>query len=87
VIKLLVIAFEFEMRLANVRRKRQTFFYTGVAAVENINLPNTVTLKPFRTFAEVSQPESEFVLRLKEGNRVGLFEADGGARELNSRYY
>lgn len=36
------------------------------------------------TFAEVAQPESEFVLRLKEGNRVGLFEADGGAWELNA---
>lgn len=57
---------------------------TGVATVENVNLPNPVTLKPFRTFAEVSQPESEFVLRLKEGNRVGLFEADGGAWELNA---
>lgn len=57
---------------------------TGVATVGNIELPNPVTLKPFRTFAEVSQPESEFVLRLKEGNRVGLFEADGGAWELNA---
>ena len=57
---------------------------TGVATVENINIPNPVTLKPFRTFAEVSQPESEFVLRLKEGGRVGLFEADGGAWELNA---
>lgn len=57
---------------------------TGVATVENINIPNPVTLKPFRTFAEVAQPESEFVLRLKEGGRVGLFEADGGAWELNA---
>lgn len=57
---------------------------TGVATVENINIPNPVTLKPFRTFAEVPQPESEFVLRLKEGGRVGLFEADGGAWELNA---
>lgn len=57
---------------------------TGVATVENINIPNPVSLKPFRTFAEVSQPESEFVLRLKEGGRVALFEADGGAWELNA---
>ncbi|GGA31910.1 hypothetical protein [Psychrobacillus lasiicapitis] len=57
---------------------------TGVATVGNVNVPNPVTLKPFRTFAEVSQPESEFVLRLKEGGRVGLFEADGGAWELNA---
>ena len=57
---------------------------TGVASVGNVELPNPVKLKPFRTFAEVSQPESEFVLRLKEGGRVGLFEADGGAWELNA---
>lgn len=57
---------------------------TGVATVGNVNVPNPVTLKPFRTFAEVPQPESEFVLRLKDGGRVGLFEADGGAWELNA---
>jgi hypothetical protein len=57
---------------------------TGIATVGNIELPNPVTLKPFRTFAEVAQPESEFVLRLKEGGKVGLFEADGGAWELNA---
>ncbi|PUB12600.1 hypothetical protein [Paenisporosarcina sp. OV554] len=57
---------------------------TGIATVGNVELPNPVNLKPFRTFAEVSQPESEFVLRLKEGGRVGLFEADGGAWELNA---
>ena len=57
---------------------------TGVASVGNVELPNPVALKPFRTFAEVPQPESEFVLRLKEGGRVGLFEADGGAWELNA---
>lgn len=57
---------------------------TGVASVGNVELPNPVKLKPFRTFAEVAQPASEFVLRLKEGGRVGLFEADGGAWELNA---
>ena len=57
---------------------------TGVASVGNVELPNPVKLKPFRTFAEVAQPESEFVLRLKDGGRVGLFEADGGAWELNA---
>lgn len=46
------------------------------------DVPNPVTLAPFRTFPEVKQPASLFVLRLKtEGERVlaGLFEADGGA--------
>lgn len=56
----------------------------GVASVGYEQIPNRVTLKPFRTFAEITQPESEFILRLKEGARVGLFEADGGAWELNA---
>lgn len=57
---------------------------TGVATVGRETLPQTVKLKPFRTFAEIVQPESEFILRLKEGAQVALFEADGGAWELNA---
>ena len=37
-----------------------------------------VALRPFRTFLEVEQPESEFLLRLDDNGNVGLFEADGG---------
>lgn len=57
---------------------------TGVATIGEAVVPNPVGLKPFRTFVEVPQPESEFVLRLREGGQVGLFEADGGAWELNA---
>ena len=57
---------------------------TGIAAVGEAVVPNPVALKPFRTFVEVPQPASEFVLRLKEGGKVALFEADGGAWELNA---
>ncbi|MGE7840099.1 hypothetical protein ACQKNX_04840 [Lysinibacillus sp. NPDC093712] len=56
----------------------------GVASVGYETIPGRVALKPFRTFAEVTQPESEFILRLREGSRVALFEADGGAWELNA---
>lgn len=56
----------------------------GVASVGYETIPGRVALKPFRTFAEVTQPESEFILRLREGAKVGLFEADGGAWELNA---
>lgn len=48
-------------------------------------VPNPVTLRPFRTFREVEQPESSFVLRVKQTESlpmVGLFEADGGAWKL-----
>jgi len=57
---------------------------TGVAGVENIVVPNPVTLRPHRTFSEVEQPASAFVLRIKEGGRVALFEADGGSWELEA---
>lgn len=36
-----------------------------------------VKLKPYRTFPEICQPESNFLLRIKD-DKVGLFEADGG---------
>lgn len=47
------------------------------------SLPNPVTLKPYRTFLEIDQPESTFVFRVHqsaEGElpRCALYEADGG---------
>ena len=44
-----------------------------------------MTLRPFRTFQEVEQPESEFLLRLDEDGNIGLFEADGGMWKLTAR--
>ncbi|WP_290779402.1 hypothetical protein [Exiguobacterium sp. UBA5002] len=52
---------------------------TGVATVADVKVVNPVTLAPYRTFIEVDQPESKFVLRMQNGPRVALFEADGGA--------
>ena len=52
---------------------------TGVTTVANTPVPKTVKLKPFRTFTEIQQPESEFVFRIKEGPSCAIFEADGGA--------
>lgn len=51
----------------------------GIAAVENVVLPNPVILRPYRTFTEVVQPASSFVFRAKEGPQFMLVEADGGA--------
>lgn len=42
-------------------------------------IPNPVRLAPFRTFHEIEQPESNFILRVNDNLQVGLFEADGGA--------
>lgn len=39
----------------------------GIARLANVKVPNPVQLRPFRTFCEVTQPSSCFVLRLKRG--------------------
>ena len=44
-----------------------------------------VNLQPFRTFLEVAQPESEFLLRVDKDKGVGLFEADGGVWKLEAK--
>lgn len=51
---------------------------TGVTTVEDAIVPNPVSLKPFRTFVEVDQPESEFVFRVSDQMEAALFAADGG---------
>lgn len=55
---------------------------TGLANMEDVIVPNPVTLRPFRTFHEVEQPEINFVFRMRNGQSgvsCALFEADGGA--------
>lgn len=51
----------------------------GIAKAATAVVPNPVILAPFRTFAEITQPESSFVFRMKEGPMMAVFEADGGA--------
>ena len=58
---------------------------TGVATVADVKVPNPVTLRPFRTFIEVDQPESRFIFRMREGGRCAIFEADGGAWKLEAK--
>lgn len=54
---------------------------TGLTQKEECLIPNPVTLKPYRTFVEVEQPESLFVFRMADargdGIQAALFEADG----------
>lgn len=56
---------------------------TGVASLSEAIVPSPCNLKPYRTFAEVEQPMSSFIFRMKEDAReevqCALFEADGGA--------
>ena len=57
----------------------------GIALNEKVAIKPRVSLQPFRTFLEVGQPESEFLLRINEQGNIGLFEADGGVWKLEAK--
>lgn len=57
----------------------------GIALQTTQQINPIVKLKPYRTFQEIDQPESEFLVRLREGGEIGFFEADGGMWQLNAR--
>ena len=63
---------------------------TGLASKSDAVIPSPVSLRPYRTFTEVEQPESQFIFRMKEddyGVQCALFEADGGAwRQVAMEY-
>jgi hypothetical protein len=69
---------------------QQVNIKAGIQRVGTETVPNPVMLAPFRTFAEVEQPVSPFVLRLQPGRSEGsmpnaaLFEADGAAWRLEA---
>lgn len=60
---------------------QETVARSGITKLAAVDVPRGVDLRPFRTFAEVEQPASRFVLRLRKAPCVeaALFEADGGA--------
>jgi len=61
---------------------------TGITRVENVVVPNPVLLAPYRTFLEITQPESPFVFRIKQDKdgapTCALFSADGGNWKLEA---
>lgn len=62
---------------------QQVAVSAGIVKVSNTKVPNPVTLAPYRTFCEIDQPASPFVLRLRSGGdgdlpTAALFESGGG---------
>ena len=57
----------------------------GVDLKAMVAVKPRVKLIPFRTFLEVPQPESEFLLRVDKDKGVGFFEADGGIWRLEAK--
>lgn len=59
----------------------------GVARVAEVEISNPVELQPYRTFAEVEQPLSNFIFRMRKGAQgveCVLIEADGGRWRLDA---
>lgn len=61
----------------------------GVALISDVAVPNPVLLCGYRTFRDIPQPSSLYVLRVQGGKTGGLpeaalFEADGGAWRLTA---
>ena len=57
----------------------------GVSLNAMVDVKPRVMLRPFRTFLEVEQPESEFLLRVDPDEGIGFFEADGGIWKLEAK--
>ena len=57
----------------------------GVSLKSAESIRNIVSLKPFRTFREVPQPESQFLLRVDDKGSIGLLEADGGVWRMEAK--
>lgn len=57
---------------------------SGIALSSMVKVEPRVTLQPFRTFVEVGQPASEFLLRINERGEIGFFPADGGVWKLEA---
>ena len=57
---------------------------SGIALNSMVKIEPRVTLQPFRTFIEVNQPASEFLLRINERGEIGFFPADGGVWKLEA---
>jgi len=56
----------------------------GVALQTNAQIKPLVSLKPYRTFQEVEQPESIFLIRINDRG-ISFTEADGGMWKLKAR--
>lgn len=56
----------------------------GITTIEKTVVKNPFKLKPFRTFTEVEQPESLFILRIDKDFTLALFESDGAMWKITA---
>lgn len=53
--------------------------------IKNSSIPPIVELTAYRTYQEVEQPSTMYLLRAREGGELALFEADGGAWKYDAQ--
>lgn len=79
---------ESSLRLQDNGVSQQTVAKKGIATIERVENKDALTLAPYRTFAEIDQPESEFILRLhrRDGDvpRISLHESDNQAWKIEA---
>jgi hypothetical protein len=67
---------------------QRTTVKRGVQLKDTVTVKGRVSLKPYRTFREIDQPESAFIFRLRSHDggvpECALFEADGGKWKLDA---
>lgn len=56
----------------------------GIDLQTNEAIRPIITLRPYRTFQEIEQPESQFLIRISERG-ITFIEADGGMWKLHAR--
>jgi len=68
--------------------KQKATVQQGISLKTSAQVPNPVTLQPYRTFQEIEQPASAFIFRVRKDEqgslRCALFEADGGSWKLEA---
>ena len=73
-----------EMQLADDGISQRVTVKTGVASIAEVPFENPVHLAPRRTFPEVEQPSSPFIVRFKKEGAAAIYEADGGAWKITA---
>jgi hypothetical protein len=79
---------ESSLKLEDDGVSQKTVAKTGITTLSVVENNKPIELAPFRTFPEIEQPESEFIVRLhrREGDvpRISLHEADNHAWKIEA---